>query len=133
MNTSLQAADILTKPFTSNEKWTKALKLLSIRKDVSSSRKASAASSRRANAAARRPEAQVKRVIVEVCCSEDSLLGKIADKEYQDCKVIRITEKEDLNDPSTRKQVVSQCKEHRKLGHPILIWTSLPCTGGTSW
>ena len=30
VNTSLQAADILTKPFTSNEKWTKALKLLSI-------------------------------------------------------------------------------------------------------
>ena len=82
VNASLQAADILTKPFTSNEKWTKALKLLSIRKDVTSSRKASAASSRRANATARRPEAQVKRVIVEVCCSEDSLLGKIAVRSF---------------------------------------------------
>ena len=133
VNTSLQAADILTKPFTSNEKWAKALKLLSIRRDSQPSRKASAASSRRANATVQRPEAQVKRVIVEVCCSEDSLLGQIADKEYQDCKVIRITEKEDLNDPSTRKHIVSLCKEHRRLGHPILIWTSLPCTGGTSW
>ena len=133
VNTSLQAADILANPFTSNEKWTKALKLLSIRRDSQSSRKASAATSRRANATVQRPEAQVKRVVVEVCCSEDSLLGQIADKEYQDCEVIRITEKEDLHDPSTRKRIVSSCKEHRRLGHSILIWASLPCTGGTSW
>ena len=70
---------------------------------------------------------------MEVCCSEDLLLGQMADKEYQDCEVIRVTEKEDLNDPSTRKRIVSSCKERRRLGHPILMWASLPCTGGTSW
>ena len=86
----------------------------------------------RANAAAKTSEAHVKRVIVEVCCSEDSLIGQVADKEFQDCKVICITEKDNLNDPSTRKRIVSACKEHHRKGHPILIWTSLPCTGGTS-
>ena len=43
VNTSLQAADILTKPFTSADKWNKALSLMSIRRADQPARKASAA------------------------------------------------------------------------------------------
>ena len=84
ISTSLQAADILTKPFTSVEKWGKALKLISIGDIKSNARSYStgtAAPPAIPSAAASRPlDVEIKRLIVEVCCSSDSLLGQLAGK-----------------------------------------------------
>ena len=97
-----------------------------MRRESSASRKAGAASSRRANAAARRPEAEHKRVIVEVCGSSDSLMG--AEKDVPECEVLRIAEQDDLNNPDTRKQITARCKDHRRPRNPVLVWA-----GGPAW
>ena len=75
----------------------------------------------------------IKRLVVEVCCSSDSLLGQIATKEFKDCHVARSTEEYDLNKSSTRKDVISLAKSCSKHNIPVLVWVSLPCTGGSSW
>ena len=75
----------------------------------------------------------IKRLLVEVCCSSESLLGQIASKEFKDCHVARITEKCDLNKPDTRKDIVSLVKSCSKHNIPVLVLVSLPCTGGSSW
>ena len=137
ISTSLQAADILTKPFTSIEKWGKALKLISVG-DVKSNARSGGAGAVSPpaipSAAASRPlDVGIKRLIVEVCCSSESLLGQIATKEFKDCHVARITEEYDLNKSSTRKDVISLAKSCSKHNIPVLVWVSLPCTGGSSW
>ena len=137
ISTSLQAADILTKPFTSIDKWTKALKLIAvgeIKSNARSSGTVAAPPSTVPSAAASRPlDVGIKRLIVEVCCSSDSLLGQIAVKEFKDCHVARITEEYDLNKSSARRDVISLVKSCNKHNIPTLVWASLPCTGGSSW
>ena len=75
----------------------------------------------------------IKRLIVEVCCSSDPLLGQIASKEFKDCHVAHITETCDLNKPDIRRDIESLVKSCAKHGIPVLIWVSLPCAGGSSW
>jgi hypothetical protein len=132
INTALQVADILTKPFTSSEKWSHALRLLAHTNipEPARSRKTRAEGSA---APASRPENSVDRVLVEVCCSSDSLMGTCDAQVSEGCKVIRITQDDDLNSPATRRHVAKELKKYHELGKPIFIWASLPCTGGTSW
>ena len=66
------------------------------------------------------------RYIIEYCCGEDSLIGKLAPP---DCVVFRITKSVD---PTTSqgemffKGIVSTYP-------PGLLWTSLPCIAGCGW
>ena len=133
ISTSLQAADILTKPFTSVEKWGTALKLIcvgDIKSNARSHSTGTAAPPAIPSPAASRPlDVGIKRLLVEVCCSSDSLLGQIASKEFEDCHVARISEKCDLNKPDTQKDVVSLVKSCSKHNIPVLVWGG---TGGSS-
>ena len=132
VSTTLQAADILTKPFTSADKWNKALDLLSIRRAKQPTRKASAAPTAGA-CRTTRPEAQFSRLMIEVCCGSTSILGEVAKEKYPECEVLRITKNEDLNNVDTRKSILSKAKSHAAVSKPILVWASLPCTGGSTW
>ena len=48
-------------------------------------------------------------------------------------RVLQFTEEFDFNSSSNRKLVVAQVKHHIKTHNvePVLVWVSLPCTGGT--
>ena len=86
-----------------------------------------------------RPLDACNRVIVEFCCAEDSKLGEKRNAS-KGCYTIRVTEKDDATKQSTIKRL---CKDLRPLlcdeggctaqSRPLLIWASLPCTGGCSW
>ena len=132
VSTSLQAADILTKPFTSADKWHKALNLLSIRRAEQPTRKASAAPTAGACRTSR-PEAQFSRLMIEICCGPTSILGKVAEEKYPECEVLRVTKDEDLNNADTRKSILSKAKSYAAVSKPILVWASLPCAGGSTW
>ena len=132
VSTTLQAADILTKPFTSADKWNKALDLLSIRRAKQPTRKASAAPTAGA-CRTTRPEAQFSRLMIEVCCGSTSILGEVAKEKYPECEVLRITKNKDLNNVDTRKSILSKAKSYAAVSKPILVWASLPCTGGSTW
>ena len=100
---SLQAADILTKPFTNADKWRHAVRLLGHGIIKPDSRSAAAPSTTAPPSDARqRTEPEIKRVITEICCGEDSILGRVDGPYGSDCHVIRITEKMDLNSYKTR-------------------------------
>ena len=50
--------------------------------------------------------------------------------------VIRVTKDDDVLDPQTRKRIVRQvlsCVRELPKGRRLLVWASLPCTGGTPW
>ena len=132
VSTTLQAADILTKPFTSADKWNKALNLLSIRRAEQPTRKASAAPTAGA-CRSTRPEAQFSRLMIEICCGPTSILGEVAKEKYPECEVLRITKNEDLNNTDTRKSILSKAKSYAAVSKPILVWASLPCAGGSTW
>jgi hypothetical protein len=68
-----------------------------------------------------------KRIVVEVCCGPNSLLGEIARKECKDCSVYCITEHDDFRSENTLNRCISLCKPG------TLVFLSLPCTGGSRW
>ena len=78
-------------------------------------------------------------VIVESCCSDSSKLGE-KHNASKGCYTVRVMEKDDATKQSTIKRL---CKDLRPLlcdevgykarSRPLLIWASLPCTGGCSW
>ena len=72
-------------------------------------------------------------MIIEICCSEDSLLGRVDGPYGSDCHVVRVTERMDLNSYKTRRDLLDVAKGYAKRGVPILVWVSLPCTGGSTW
>ena len=51
--------------------------------------------------------------------------------------MIRITQDDDILSHATRKRVVDEVKHIRSIGNkgsiPVLLWASIPCTGGTAW
>ena len=76
------------------------------------------------------PGEKIDRVILGLCTSHNSRLGK----ETQFSKgrlVVRITEDDDLTSMSCVKKAIKIMYEYRHL--PILVWVSIPCTGGSSW
>ena len=133
----MQAADILTKPFTNAEKWGHALSLLGIR-DTGSSfcqvlKKKSQCTGEPAAPVTSGPH---NRVILEVCCSPDSKLGDETRGAARGCKVIRCTEERDItkqeNRASIRREVIQSVRGSGNMC-PLLIWISIPCTGGSTW
>ena len=68
------------------------------------------------------------RTIIEFCCGEESLLGKLADK---NCTVHRVTIENDVTTPEGMAHVlklIENCNPHR-----TLLFASMPCTGGSPW
>ena len=73
------------------------------------------------------------RVMIEFCCGEDSLMGSAAIA-GPECHVIRVTRR---NDVTTKQGSAFVDKAlalaQQKVGQNVLVWASIPCTGGTSW
>ena len=137
----LQAADILTKPFVSAEKWKLAVKLLAItptktvtpQKALASATEAvlppsTAAPSTGGPAA----KSDTKRLIVEVCCHPESKLSQTNRKWSDGCEVLQFTKEFDLNEVENQTRIASYVNPFKGDVKP-LIWISLPCTGGTPW
>ena len=110
IGSSLQAADILTKPFTNSEKWESALRLMGIssqpvpRKEQQKmkacagepARSDASGSQQRAGEPACPSVASHSRVPIEFCCGPDSKLGDRSRKHSKDCYVIRCTEEREM-------------------------------------
>ena len=93
-----------------------------------------------------RPTDACNPVIVEFCCGESSKLGENR-QASQGCYIIRVTEKDDATKRSTIKRLCKDlrpllCKEggyrnnsrnQKARSRKLLIWASLPCTGGCFW
>ena len=71
-------------------------------------------------------------MMVEVCCSDTSKLGQLREAS-RGCNVLRVTESHDLRKASTIKHIVKEVKKFRKTCPEgrLLIYASLPCTGGS--
>ena len=65
-----------------------------------------------------RTEPEIKRVIIEICCGEDSLFGRVDGPYGSDCHVIRITEKVDLNSYKTQRDILDVARGFAKRGCP---------------
>ena len=151
VGSSLQAADILTKPFTNSEKWESALRLMGIssqpppRKEQQKMKacagepvpSTTSGSQQRAGEPACPSVASHSRVLIEFCCGPDSKLGDRSRKFSKDCFVIRCTEDRDVTSRSNRmdirNEVVHATNSSTVQPCPVLIWISIPCTGGTTW
>ena len=136
---TLQAADIFTKPFVSAEKWNNALRLLAITPIPTNKTKPSTASAAKvlelpAIEALPRTGGPVaksgtKRLIVEVCCHPESKLSQADRKWSEGCEVLlQFTEELDLNESINRESIARRVNSFRGDVLP-LIWISLPCTG----
>ena len=77
------------------------------------------------------------RVLIEFCCGPDSKLGDRSRKFSKDCSVIRCTEERDVTSRSNRmdirNEVIRAIECSTVQPCPVLIWISIPCTGGTTW
>jgi hypothetical protein len=67
------------------------------------------------------------RTIIEFCCGPDSLIGRTTPHSLG-CHVVRLTQEEDVT--SNRGLVTAM---EAVDGPNVLLWGSLPCTGGSAW
>ena len=76
------------------------------------------------------------RVMVEFCCSPESKLGQAREASKR-CHVVRVTEADDATRSKTIQALVSKihtlCDEGGDTSKPLLLFASLPCTGGCPW
>ena len=161
VNTLHQAADVLTKPFTSPQKWNSALYMLNMvpytYKQPKSKGNSLAVTPSRGdpvqyfdistpdnsdneeldqggNALPSQQPKTKQRLMVEWCCSPDSKLGqqRAASK---GCTVFRVTENEDATTRKCVEQMTQKTiqfwKENGKCN--VHVHISLPCTGGCPW
>ena len=144
VDTTLQAADILTKAFDSTPVWHHALELIGISPNrqaracatsllLSPHIKAGEVSDQGGQIAAL-CNVQPKRLLVEFCCSTTSRLGESRDSS-KGCRVIRVTEAEDGCSDTCRQWLVHEIAKFRSKNPKgaILFYVSLPCTGGCPW
>ena len=116
----MQSADILTKPFTSSDKWNHAVRLLGLR-PLDMSPKCSKATS----AVAEMPctggpvaESEPQRLLVEVCCDPQSKLSDKTRAASRGCEVLQFTRDNDLNKPANRRKMARDIKSFLRT-HPI--------------
>ena len=71
------------------------------------------------------------------CCGPDSKLGDLTRRASKGCHVIRCTEERDVtvrsNRMELRNDLVEAISQSTVSPCPILVWISIPCTGGTTW
>eukprot|EP00435_Cladocopium_sp_Y103_P069367 s912_g33.t1 len=72
------------------------------------------------------------RLMVEICCSPLSKLSDVSRESASGCKVVQLTEKHNLLD-SDYRQYVAKIVNEFPVQKAVILWMSLPCTGGTSW
>ena len=78
------------------------------------------------------------RLLVEFCCSEDSKLGEDR-KSAKGCEVIRVTIKDDATKEETLAKLGKKIRKFHEStakdqgGNKVMIFVSLPCTGGCPW
>ena len=73
---------------------------------------------------------KIKRVIIEVCCGSQSKMGMYWKDASEGCLVIRVTMEHDFTTTHGLQYVLDAIEYFNKLSIPILLWFSLPCTGG---
>ena len=73
---------------------------------------------------------RINRVIIELCCADDSRLGQLS-RSSEGCLIVRVTESDDLTREDTVKKILWFVKNVQCHKIPVLIWVSIPCTGGT--
>ena len=133
MPSILQAADILTKPFANSEKWKRAVTLVAVwpQSPVRQAKERKACPGElRANSSDSHD-----RVLIEFCCGPESKLGDPSRRVAKNCHVIRCTEARDVTVPANRHAIRGELLDIVKTNPSIkiLLWVSIPCTGGTSW
>ena len=63
-------------------------------------------------------------------------MGDTNRKQAHGCIVFRITEQDDITSPKTRKRIIDLVNDVLRKHGPkvkILVWVSIPCTGGSPW
>ena len=132
VNTSYQVADLLTKPFTSPAKWQHAIDLLGLVDEHTPTSKPTLVASPRGEG-----DSSYDRIMIEYCCSENSKLGEENRKHAKGCKVIRVTKDDDATRDEcitkTVKKVEGLRRSNPKNKTDLMIYISLPCTGGCPW
>lgn len=74
------------------------------------------------------------RVIIEFCCGPNSKLGRVAEiPEARNCTVHRVTEQNDVTTVSGRQFVIDKINAANKNHQQIMLFASMPCTGGSLW
>ena len=126
-------ADLLTKPFTSPAKWQHAIDFLGlVDYEFQPTTKPTLVASPRGEG-----DSSYDRIMIEYCCSEDSKLGEENRKQAKGCKVIRVTKDDDATRSEcitkTVKRVEEFMKSNPKNKTDLMIYISLPCTGGCPW
>ena len=76
------------------------------------------------------PAKKVDRVILELCTGHNSRIGR-SHSWSEGCLVVRITVDDDLTSKSGIDKAISIIAQYS--GLPILLWVSIPCTGGSPW
>ena len=68
------------------------------------------------------PDAQ--RLLVEVCCDQNSKLSDRTRHAAEGCQVLQFTEEFDFNSSSNRKLVIAHVKHHLKTHNveSVLVW-----------
>jgi hypothetical protein len=70
-----------------------------------------------------------QRTIVEFCCEPDSLMGQPTEASCG-CLIVRLTEGDDMTSQSGMAKAMAAL---RSAGSSVMLWGSLPCTGGCTW
>ena len=71
--------------------------------------------------------------MIEFCCGEDSLMGSAAASGHE-CHVIRVTRRNEVTTkPGSAFVDKALALAQKTVGKNVLVWASIPCTGGTSW
>ena len=133
VTSQLQAADILTKPFANSEKWKRAVSLIAVWSH-SPLRQATERKACPGELRANLSESH-DRVLVEFCCGPESKLGDLSRKPTKGCHIIRCTEDRDVTKPANRQEIRRELLDVISVNPSmkILVWISIPCTGGTPW
>ena len=69
-------------------------------------------------------------LMIEFCCSATSRIGAACPT---DAIVIRCTEEDDVVKATTLAQLQAAVQCSQQLGVPVVLWGSIPCTGGSQW
>ena len=143
------AADIFTKAFTSAEKWWDVCKLIGqvfpsgsppVRsrlgqgpREPSPGRPGAIEKGKllatTTPSAAPTLQTPVNRRLVEFCCGKDSKLGQLTNSS-RGCEVVRLTQDDDVTTPAGFKTALQSVS---KPSGALLLWASIPCTGGSAW
>ena len=105
VNTNLQAADILTKPFTNADKWSKALVLMRIGPDKVKVRKAAAAP-QPPGGVLTRPEAEKTSLIIEVAWDGEAHVKNFVPEKHPQCSWVFSEGIDGLNSVVKRKDLL---------------------------